>query len=44
MFLACATAAKTSLIVSGDHHLLNMGNFGDIQILKVVDALNILKP
>jgi putative PIN family toxin of toxin-antitoxin system len=44
MFLACATAAKANLIVSGDHHLLNMGNFEDIQILKVVDALNILKP
>ena len=39
MFLVCATAAKASPIVSGDHHLLNMGNFGDIQILKVVDAL-----
>ena len=44
IFLVCATAAEASLVVSGDHHLLNMGNFGDIQILKVVEALNILKP
>lgn len=44
MFLVCATAAKASMIISGDYHLLNMGNFGNIQILKVVDALNTLKP
>jgi len=43
MFLVCAKTAKASMIVSGDHHLLNIGNFGDIQILKVVDALNTLK-
>ena len=43
MFLVCAKTAKASMIVSGDYHLLNIGNFGDIQVLKVVDALNILK-
>ena len=43
MFLVCAKSAKASMIVSGDYHLLNIGNFEEIQILKVVDALNILK-
>ena len=43
MFLVCAKTAKVSMIVSGDYHLLNIGNFGEIQILKVVDALHILK-
>ena len=43
MFLVCATVAKASMIVSGDYHLLNIGNFGAIQILKVIDALNVLK-
>ena len=43
MFLVCATVAKARMIVSGDYHLLNIGNFGAIQILKVIDALNVLK-
>lgn len=43
MFLVCATIAKADMVVSGDSHLLNLGHFQGIQILKVVDALNILK-
>ncbi|MBI1929236.1 putative toxin-antitoxin system toxin component, PIN family [Candidatus Poribacteria bacterium] len=43
MFLVCAQTANASLIISGDSHLLNMGRFGDIEILSVVEALNRLK-
>lgn len=43
MFLACAASAKASMIVSGDYHLLSLGAFEGIQILKAADALNILK-
>jgi len=43
MFLLCAITAKAIMIVSGDHHLLNIRNWEDIQILNVAEALKALK-
>jgi putative PIN family toxin of toxin-antitoxin system len=37
--LACAVAAKAQALVSGDSHLLALGTFDGIPILKVTDAL-----
>lgn len=34
MFLACALAAKTDTIVSGDRHLLAVSGFAGVQILR----------
>ncbi|HQJ08614.1 MAG TPA: putative toxin-antitoxin system toxin component, PIN family [Deltaproteobacteria bacterium] len=34
MFIACAIASKSKVIVSGDKHLLNIKSFGGITILK----------
>jgi putative PIN family toxin of toxin-antitoxin system len=42
--LACATAAKAELIVSGDHHLLDLGAYQGIPIVKVADALKRVDP
>jgi uncharacterized protein len=41
--LECAVAAKSDFIVSGDsHHLLPVGNFGGIRIVRVADFLELL--
>jgi len=34
VFLACALAAKTRLVVSGDRHLLKTSGFAGIQVLR----------
>lgn len=41
--LACAEASRAKYIVSGDHHLLNLGAFGTISILRPADFLNKLR-
>ena len=33
MFLACALDGQADVIVSGDHHLLGLGSYRDIQIM-----------
>ncbi|MGA8030343.1 MAG: putative toxin-antitoxin system toxin component, PIN family [Bryobacteraceae bacterium] len=37
--IECALAAEANVIVSGDRHLLSLGQFGGIQIMKVADFL-----
>ena len=37
--IACAVAAKADFIVSGDHHLLDAGSYGDIIICTVAGFL-----
>lgn len=37
--LECAVAGEADLIVSGDHHLLDLGAFRDIRILRVARFL-----
>ncbi len=39
MFLACALAADVPYLVSGDHHLLDMGTWHTIMIVTVNDFL-----
>jgi putative PIN family toxin of toxin-antitoxin system len=39
MVLACALACQADYIVSGDHHLLNLGEYKEISILKGADLL-----
>jgi uncharacterized protein len=34
MFIACAIASKSKIIVSGDKHLLRVADFGGVKILK----------
>ena len=41
-FLACALAAKADYIVSGDQHLLSLGNYESISIITVKDFLAII--
>jgi putative PIN family toxin of toxin-antitoxin system len=38
-FVECAVAAGATVIVSGDHHLLDLGKYGDIQILTAAEFL-----
>ena len=38
-FIECAVAASAAVIVSGDHHLLDLGKYGDIQILTAAEFL-----
>ena len=38
-FIECAAAAGATVIVSGDHHLLDLGKYGDIQILTADEFL-----
>jgi putative PIN family toxin of toxin-antitoxin system len=40
MFLECAVASKSKLIISGDTHLLSMNPFRTIEIMKVGEFLN----
>ena len=41
MFIACAIASNTRLIVSGDKHLLDIDGYQDIQVLKPRQFVNI---
>ena len=38
-FIECAVAAGVAVIVSGDHHLLDLGKYGAIQILTAAEFL-----
>lgn len=38
-FLECALDGKADYIISGDHHLLNIGNYKGIQIIRAKDFL-----
>jgi len=38
-FIECAVVAGASVIVSGDHHLLDLGKYGDLQILTAAEFL-----
>jgi len=37
--LACAMAAQADVIVSGDHHLLNLNNYQGIDILRPAELV-----
>ncbi|MDP2755511.1 MAG: putative toxin-antitoxin system toxin component, PIN family [Nitrospirota bacterium] len=39
IFLECATDGKADYIISGDKHLLDLGTYKDIQILKAKEFL-----
>ena len=39
--LACALAAQADLIVSGDHHLLDLKTYQDIRIVTATEALQL---
>jgi predicted nucleic acid-binding protein len=39
VFLRCALTAEARYIISGDHHLLDLGKYADIPILTVRDFL-----
>lgn len=43
MFLACALDGQADVIVSGDHHLLDLGVFRDITIITTRQFLDRLK-
>lgn len=40
--IACAVAAQADLIVTGDRHLLEMGGFRGISIVKPAEALEFI--
>ena len=42
MVLECALEAEAEYIVSGDHHLLNVGEFRGVKIVTAAELLNIL--
>ena len=42
MVLECALEAEADYIVSGDHHLLNVGEFRGVKIVTAAKLLNIL--
>lgn len=42
MVLECALEAEADYIVSGDHHLLNLGEFGEVKIVTAAELLKIL--
>jgi putative PIN family toxin of toxin-antitoxin system len=44
VFLHCASAAGADYLVSGDRHLLNLGEYGHVSILAVDDFLDQLYP
>jgi uncharacterized protein len=39
--LECAAAANSDFIITGDNHLLSLGKYGSIRIMKVSDFLDI---
>ena len=41
--LECAVAAKVRFIISGDKHLLNLGNFRGIKIVSPAEFLRLIK-
>jgi putative PIN family toxin of toxin-antitoxin system len=41
--IECAVAAGSRFIVTGDEHLLRLGNYENIQILKVTDFLKLME-
>ena len=42
MVLECALEAEADYIVSGDHHLLNVGKFREVKIVTAAELLKIL--
>lgn len=40
--LECAVAAKSDFIVTGDQHLLRLGRYGSIRIIKPADFLELV--
>jgi len=42
-FIECAVASKAGYVVSGNEHLLNLGDYLGIQIKKAAEFLEILK-
>jgi len=42
--LKCAMAASSQFIVTGDNHLLELGRYDGIQIVKVADFMKLLPP
>jgi uncharacterized protein len=44
MFLACALGGQADVIVTGDHHLLDLGVFRNIPIISARHFLDQLKP
>ena len=43
-FLACAVGGKAVLVVSGDHHLLQLRKFQDVEIITVQEFLSRIYP
>jgi putative PIN family toxin of toxin-antitoxin system len=41
--LECATVGQAEFIVSGDRHLLTLGNYEGVKIVKAADFLTLLK-
>ena len=41
-FLACAVDASADLIVSGDHHLLDLGEYAGIQVIAIREFIQLL--
>jgi putative PIN family toxin of toxin-antitoxin system len=42
-FVECAVAAGATVIVSGDHHLLDLGQYENVHILSAAEFLNRFK-
>ena len=42
--LECAVAAGLRFIVTGDNDLLRLGSYAEIQIVKVADFLELIRP
>ena len=42
-FIECALEAKADYVVSGDKHLLNVGNYKKIQVVSVNEFLRVLE-
>jgi predicted nucleic acid-binding protein len=42
-FVECALAGNAALIVSGDHHLLDLGSFQDIRIVSAAEFLELVE-
>lgn len=40
--LACAVFARADLIVSGDRHLLDLGRYGDVPLVKPAEAIRLI--
>lgn len=42
-FIECAIDGNADYVISGDRHLLDIGNYREVKILKAKDFLNIMK-